>query len=122
MTSPDRFATHFNTIVPGAYRQITAQDIRDMVECGLIKHYGYYLRSDLETVRAVLRYEQLREKRIQKSGDRSEPSRCKMCREPLPPQSEDKKGRPKEHCQQCQHSRSRERYRKWRRKQKVVLS
>jgi len=45
--SPDKFAEWFNNVVPGAYRSITAQDIRDMTECGLVAHYGYYIRQDL---------------------------------------------------------------------------
>ncbi len=34
-----------------------------MTECGLIGKYGgYYYRTDLERIRAVLQYEQMREK------------------------------------------------------------
>jgi len=53
--SPDRFAAEFNAVVPGAYRKVDAEDVRCMTSCGLIGRYGHYYRSDLETVRAILR-------------------------------------------------------------------
>lgn len=61
--SPDRFAEWLNRVVP-AYRKITPEDARDLTECGLIGKYQYYGRADLETVRAILQYEQMREERI----------------------------------------------------------
>ena len=112
----ERFATLFNAKLPGAYRQITVQDIRDMTECGLIRRYGYYIHSDLETVRAVLQYEQILEKRMKKppEEDKLESPCCKMCGQPLPTQPEGKKGRPREYCSKCESLRRRDRYRKWR--------
>ena len=62
-TNPEEFAEYFNQRVPGAYRRMTSQDVRDMEECGLIVRYRYFLGSDAETARAVLQYEQIREKR-----------------------------------------------------------
>ena len=63
LTSPDKFAAVFTTTFPGAYRIVTVQDVRDMTECRLIGKYGeYYGRADLETVRCILQYEQMREK------------------------------------------------------------
>ena len=123
ITSPDKFATMFNSTVPETYRHITAQDIRDMTECGLIRRYGYYIRLDLEMVMAILKYEKLREKRLQKPPveDRLEPPRCKRCRQPLPPQPEGKIGRPREYCTDCEPARSKERYRKLRSKKQAVL-
>ena len=61
MANPGRFAAKFNSTVPGAYRQVTVDDIRQMAQCGLIGRCGFFDRSDLETVRGLLRYEQLRE-------------------------------------------------------------
>ena len=109
-------------MVPDIYRQVTIEDIRLMTSLSLIKRYKYYSRQDLETVRAILQYEQLREKRIQKVKTIivNEP-RCKMCNMPLPVKPEDKKGRPKEYCASCESSRSRERNRKWRRKRQVAI-
>ena len=60
VAEPDRFADKFNAIVRGAYRQVTADDIRQMKHCGLIGRYGFFARDDLETVRGILLYEQLR--------------------------------------------------------------
>lgn len=112
----ERFAAQFNTKLPGAYRQITAQDVRDMTDCGLIKRYGYYIHSDLETIMAVLQYEQLIEKRIKKPLNEGKLilPRCKMCGEQLLVQLEGKKGRPREYCQKCDKSRYKARYRRWR--------
>jgi hypothetical protein len=57
---PDRFAQRFNEIVPGAYRQVTVTDIKQMMHCGLIGRRGFFTRDDLETVRGILLYEKLR--------------------------------------------------------------
>ena len=70
-TSPDRFAKEFNEVVPGAYRKITTQDILDMTACGLIGKYNCYPHNDIEIVRAILRYEELRQKRIEKQPSNS---------------------------------------------------
>ena len=61
MAEPRRFAAKFNSTVPGAYRQVTIDDIRQMAQCGLIGRHGFFSREDLEIVRGILRYEQLRE-------------------------------------------------------------
>jgi hypothetical protein len=104
ITSPDIFAQVFNARVPGAYRRITTNDIRDMVECGLIGRHNYHYESDLETVRGVLQYEQLREQRLNQkisTNDKSGPPKCRMCGQPLPIEPESKGGRPKEYCPDC---------------------
>ncbi len=59
MADPVRFATKFKTTVPGAYRLVSAEDIRYMSHCGLIGQHGFFTREDLETVRGILKYEQL---------------------------------------------------------------
>lgn len=61
MADPVIFATKFNTTVPEAYRLVSAEDIRYMSHCGLIGRHGFFTREDLEIVRGILRYEQLRE-------------------------------------------------------------
>jgi len=66
IVKPEDFAAWFNKAIPGAYRSITAQDVHDMVTSGLIGRYGYYIQLDIETVRAILQYEQLRENRKKK--------------------------------------------------------
>lgn len=115
-----RFADLFNAKLPGAHRQITVQDIKDMTDCNLIKRYGYYIHSDLETVRAVLQYEQLLEKRLKKplNEEKLILPRCKMCGGQLLVQLEGKKGRPREYCQKCEKSRQKERYRRWQARKK----
>jgi hypothetical protein len=60
VAQPDRFADRVNAIVRGAYRQVTADDIKQMERCGLIGRRGFFTREDLETVRGILLYEQLR--------------------------------------------------------------
>ena len=66
ITSPEKFAAEFNQTVPGAYRNISSNDVRLLTDCGLIKHYGYYTQTDLHTVTGILQYEQLRDKRTGK--------------------------------------------------------
>lgn len=112
IVSPDKFLEWFNSKVPGAYRKITNQDVRDMTECGLIGRYGYYGRTDLETVRAILLYEQLRSERERKACLQDAPRTCKRCGKSLP-ENGNKKGRPKEYCQQCERYRNRDRYKEW---------
>lgn len=121
ITSPSKFASHFNAKVPGAYRHISVQDIQDMTECGLIKKHGYYLSDDLHTVIGILNYEQLRDRRTQKEARVAidEPSRCNLCGRPLPPGPEGKPGRPRQYCRRCESSRGSERYRKWHAKRKL---
>jgi len=115
-TSPDKFAAQFNLLVPGACRHITAEDVRLLTACGLIGKYHCYLRTDLEIVRAVLQYEQLREKKIEKSETKaiSDVTYCKSCGQPVPAPPPGKKGRHREYCASCESVRVRERYRKWR--------
>lgn len=60
MADPVRFATKFNMAMPGAYRTVSAEDIRHMSHYGLIGRRGFYTGEDLEIVRGILRYEQLR--------------------------------------------------------------
>jgi hypothetical protein len=60
VADPEKFAAKFNSTLPGAYRIITVNDIRQMAHCGLIGHHGFFERADLETVRGILRYEWLR--------------------------------------------------------------
>ena len=118
ITSSEKFADYFNRKVPGAYRHITNKDVRLLTDCGLLRRHNYYSRSDLETVRAVLQYEQRREIILQKPelSERTEPPVCKRCGQPLPSQSESKRGRPKEYCAKCEPSRAKEGNRKCRQK------
>ena len=121
ITSPEKFAEWFNTKVPGAYRSITAQDIRDMIDCGLIKKWGGFFSDDLQTVIGILNYEQMRQRRTQEQTQEvlDEPPRCKLCGQALLPRGEGQKGRSREYCSACESSRSTMRNRKWRRKMKV---
>ena len=117
--SPDKFAEWFSAMVPGAYRTITAQDVRDMTNCGLIGRYGLYYHSDLPTVRAILQYEQLRQNRRKRDEirDANGAIHCRRCGALLTSRQDLKKGRPKEYCADCEPLRGRDRYRKWREKQ-----
>ena len=118
IVSPEKFAEWFNVVVPGAYRKINNQDIRDMCDVGLIHKYQYFGRSDLEIVRGILLYEQLRDERSRKENTIRT---CKRCGQSLPSQTDGRKGRPNEYCPDCQPFRSRERYRKWRTRQTSLL-
>ena len=122
--SPDKFAEWFNTVVPGAYRKIDAEDVRDMTDYGLIGRYQYYGRTDLETVRAILNYEQLRQNRNRRNEIRDDEGmiHCRRCGVVLPTKAQDKRGRPKEYCSDCEAFRARERYRKWREKRSTPKS
>ena len=122
MTSnPNRFAAWFNMTYQGAHRRITTEDVEDMTTCGLIGRYRYYSTSqDGEIIRGILQYEQIRETRSTQKAteDKLEPPKCKMCGKTLPPQSEVKKGRPRQYCPSCQSSRATERYRRWRKRKR----
>jgi len=115
IVSPDKFAEWFNEAMPGAYRSITEQDARDMTEHGLIGKYQYYGRADLETVRAILLCEQLRDERSRKACLKDMLKTCKRCGKSLP-ETRGGKGRPCEYCFDCEPYRARERYLKWRNK------
>ena len=121
-TNPDKFAKDFVKTVPGAYRQINAQDIRDMTNCGLIGRYGSYGSTDIQMVIGILQYEQLFKRRKEKVIQQIQEQlhHCRLCGELLLPQPYGKKGRPREYCDDCEASRSKNRNRKWRdRKRKV---
>ncbi len=115
ITSPWKFAAWFNEKYIGAYRQITTEDVEEMTVCGLICRYrSYSLSQDSETIRGILQYEQLREKRSEQESteDKLELLKCKMCGQLLPIEPEDKSGRPKEYCSGCELFRSKERKKK----------
>jgi len=63
VSSPEKFADWFNSKILNACRKVTADDVRIMTECNLIGRYRFYGRQDLETIRGILQYEQLRENR-----------------------------------------------------------
>jgi hypothetical protein len=92
-----------------------------MTSCGLIGQYGYYGRSDLETVRAVLQYEQLRHDRAEKLRIKEAPKTCKRCGKPLPKKGSGR-GRPREFCDRCELFRGRERHMKWRNRKVNAIS
>lgn len=123
LTNPQKFADLFNAKVPGAYRQVSADDIRDMTTCGLIGRYGYYIHLDIETVRAILQYEQLRQNRQKRDEIRDDDGviHCRGCGAVLA-KPDGKRGRPHEYCPSCEVFRGRERYRKWRRKMKAAMN
>jgi hypothetical protein len=114
ITSPERFAIWFNAKVPGAYRQVSADDIRDMTTCGLIGKYSEYITLDIETVRAILQYEQLRQNRQKRDEirDTNGATHCRRCGVVLA-KPDSKRGRPNEYCDDCEPYRGRERYGKW---------
>ncbi len=125
IASPEKFAVWFNDKYQDAYRKINAEDVRDMTTCGLIGRYRYYsLSQDGETVRGILQYEQVREKRSAQPTleEKQEPPKCNMCGELLPQQPEGKKGRPREYCSGCESSRNKERYRRCRKRKKGLFA
>ena len=112
ITSPEKFAVWFNDKYQGAYRKINAEDVRDLTTCGLIGRYRYYSESqDGEIIRGILQYEQIRDRRSEQESDEDvlDIPKCKLCGEPLPIETEDKIGRPKEYCPKCSPLRDRER-------------
>jgi hypothetical protein len=123
ITSAEKFADLFNAKVPGAYRQITVDDVRDMVACGLIGKFDCFLNLDLETVRGILQYEQLRQNRQRKDEIRDDDGviHCRGCGMVLP-EADGKRGRPREYCPDCKSSRSTMRGREWRRKMKAAMN
>ncbi|MBT3363125.1 MAG: hypothetical protein HN407_05630 [Chloroflexi bacterium] len=118
----NKFAAKFNHKVQGAYRKVDAVDIRDMTQCGFIGRYGYYLRSDLETVRRLLQLEQLQQNRERRNEIRDSDGviHCRMCDLVLPAQPDGTIGRPKEYCDDCESSRLKERNSKWRKKKRTI--
>jgi hypothetical protein len=121
ITSPEKFAAWFNEKYPGAYRRVTGDDIRELTTCGLICRYRYYsLSQDGETIRGILQYEQMREKRFEQEyrEDKLEPPRCRICGQLLPPEPASKTGRPREYCFGCESFRNKERKKKSRRRRK----
>lgn len=115
---PEQFVEWFNRVVPGVYRQITVEDVQDMTACDLIKRYGFYDDTDLQTVVGILNFEQLRENRQKKDEirDKNGAIHCRRCGVVLA-KPKAKRGRPSEYCPECEHLRGRERYRKWWKKQ-----
>ena len=84
-TNYEKFAALFNKKFPRAYRRITTDDVEAMTKCRLIGRYCAYFRGDLELVRGLLQYEQIK-RRISQSSieDKAEPPKCKRCGRPLP--------------------------------------
>lgn len=123
IVKPEDFAEWFTKVVPGAFRSITTQDVRDMTTCGLIGRYGYYMHIEIETVRAILQYEQLRLDRQKRDEIRDDDGsiHCRRCGVALT-QPDGKKGRPREYCPDCESSRTTMRYQKWWRKMKAVMN
>jgi hypothetical protein len=123
ITNIKKFVSWLNDILPGVYRQITVQDAQLLTKLGLIGRYGYYGHQDLETIRGLLRYEELREKRILKEEAQAtiDVPRCTRCHQPLPPHPQDRRGRPIAYCATCQPYRNKERHRNWRRRKRAVM-
>jgi hypothetical protein len=112
--SPEDFAEKFNVRIPDACRKITSNDVRLMTDCKLIGRYRFYGRQDLETVRGILLYEKLREKRSTKQGKDKELPSCKRCGQPIPLNLKGMLGRHKEYCPECESFRNTERQRHYR--------
>jgi hypothetical protein len=119
---PEEFAEWFNERYPGAYRHIVTEDIKDLTDRGLIHHRGYYGgSSDGETIRAILQYEQLREKPLtQQRIEKMRPC-CRRCGKPLILTLQDKPGRPKEYCPVCEPFRNKERQKLLRYRRKKII-
>ena len=112
-SNPYKFAEWFNYKYPGAYRQLTFEDVKHLTDCGLIPRYGYYSGSiDGELIRRIVQYEQLRENRSANQDKEKKLLICKSCGQPLVPNPESKPGRPKEYCSECESFRNKERQRK----------
>ena len=119
-SSPAKFAESFNRKFTDACREITVSDVRLMAECRLIRRYGYYLRQDLEMVRAVLQYELLRDSMAAQQEREKLPPTCRICGRALPPTDEGKPGRRRQYCPDCESKRNGERQRKLRRRRRGI--
>jgi len=64
LVDAEKFAIKFNSLFQGAYRKVTADDVREMTKCGLIGRHGYYEQLDLHTVNGIIRCEYLRDQRL----------------------------------------------------------
>ena len=64
LVDAEKFAVKFNSLFQGAYRKITADDVREMTKCGLIGRHGYFEQMDLHTVNGIIRCELLRDQRL----------------------------------------------------------
>lgn len=117
----EQFVEWFHRVVPGAYREITTEDVEDMTRCELIGRHGEYLRLDIEIVRCVLLYEQLRENRQKRDEIKDDDGviHCRRCGVVLV-KPKAKRGRPNEFCENCQPFRGRERNKKWRSRHGVM--
>jgi len=71
VAEPAKFAAKFNARVPGAHRPVSDDDIREMALCGLVGRRGFFERSDIETVRGVLRYEKMRLDAVGRAEERA---------------------------------------------------
>jgi hypothetical protein len=122
--SLEKFVAEFNSLVPSAHRKIDTMDVRHMTDCGLIGRYGYYGRQDIEIVRAILQYEQLRQNRQKRDEIRDADGtiHCRRCGVKLAPEPDNKRGRPHEFCDKCESFRARERWSKWRNRKVKSLS
>ena len=121
---PEDFAAWFSkATLEGAYLSITTQDVRDMTSCGLIGRYDHYIQLDIETVRAILQYEQLRQNRQKRDELRDSEGimHCRRCGVALS-KPDGKCGRPREYCTDCESSRTTKRYQKWRKKMKAAIN
>ena len=121
INNPEKFAAWFNEKYPGAYRPISAKDVENLKSCELIHRYRYYSTSeDGKTVMGILKYEQMQQEQSTQNNARpkEELPRCNMCGQPLPIKPEDKGGRPREYCSECESSRNRERQWKLRRRRR----
>jgi hypothetical protein len=120
INTSQNFAAWFNEKYPVAPRRITAVDVENLKACDLIYRHGFYRTSeDGKTVMGILKYEQLMERRpTQEANDKAELQKFKMCGHDLPVELEDKTGRPKKYCLDCESFRNKERKRKSRRKHK----
>jgi hypothetical protein len=120
-SSPNKFSVWFNENYTGAYRQISAEDVKDLTD--LIFRHGYYSGSmDGETIRAVLQYEQLWEHRSVQQDKEQESQCCKICRQPLHPEPENKAGRHREYCYSCEPYRNKDRQSNLRRRRKELVT
>jgi hypothetical protein len=87
---PEKFTALFNNMYTGAYRRITADDVKIVTKCRLTGLYGFYL-----------------------SDDEKESPKCKRCGQPLPNKLMGNKGRLTEYCLEYERLRNAEHQRKF---------
>jgi hypothetical protein len=92
---PEDLVVWFIRVLPGAYRQIAVEDVKDLTTCGPIGKYGFNGNLDPEMVRCILLYERVRQNRQRRDEIKDSEGivHCRRCGAALG-EPDRKRGRP----------------------------